>query len=272
MLQTLTNIHDRTHAEHPHARRYTDVEKDLCAYEYLTAGKAHYDYCSKNMTTMTVKSIQRYLKKDTIDITEGIINVNGLKSYLENNGYPPIVSLCEDATRITGAVEYDYTHDILRGLVSPLNSNGIPIINMFAASSPHKISNDIRLYPVGNYAYVQLALPLVKNSAPFVLFHSCSDNRFEATDVLNRWKYTENILREHGITVVSNTFDGDPRLLKAMKIRAGIDNEPTVSTFTPHFIIRNDTGAPINAQDMTHTVNKFRNRLLNTEMRIGNIL
>lgn len=220
---------------------------------------------------MTVKTIQRYLSKDTIDITEGIINVNGLKLYLENNGYPPIVALCEDATKITGTVEYDYIHDCLRGLISPLNAHGLPIVNMFAASSPHKICNDIRQYPVGNYAYVQLALPLIENSAPFVLFHTCTDNRFEAVDVLNRWKYTESLLRRHGIIVVANTSDGDPRLLKAMKIRASLETEHNISTLSPHFIVHNESGTPICAQDMIHTVNKFRNRFLNMDMQIGNI-
>ncbi|XP_055546378.1 uncharacterized protein LOC129730821 [Wyeomyia smithii] len=220
---------------------------------------------------MTVKSIQRHLKKDTIDVVEGVINVKGLKSYLERNGYPLIVALCEDATKITSNVEYNYLTDSLRGLVAPLNSNGLPTPNLFAASSPHVIINAIHKYPVGSYAYVQLALPLAINAAPYVLFHTCSDNRFEAADVLNRWTYTESILNQHGINVISNTSDGDPRLLKAMKIRAGLDNEITTSTFSPWFIVHNKPEVPMNVQDMVHIVNKFRNRFLNKEMQIGKL-
>lgn len=106
----------------------------------------------------------------------------------------------------------------------------------------------------------------------YVLFHTCSDNKFEAKDVLNRWKHTEYVLEREGIKVMAHASDGDPRLLKAMKIRAGYGSSDTPSRWGDWFRIRESLTTPINVQDMIHTVNKFRNRLINSDMQFGIVL
>lgn len=265
-------MHQTAKEKLPHARRYTNFEKDICAFEYLTAGNAHYEYISGNACMMTKKTIQRHLKDNTVQISEGIIDVEGLKAYLTRNQFPLAVVLCEDATKITATVEYDYLTDSLRGLVSPLNQNGLPDTHIFKACSAYKIAEDIKNYPQGNHAYVQLALPLAKDAAPYVLYHVCSDNKFESKDVLNRSQYTETKLRNEGIIVVAHASDGDPRLMKAMKARSGLETEPVISPWGPWFRVHNEAHTPFNVQDMIHAVNKFRNKLINSDMQIGKYL
>lgn len=255
------------------ASRYTSFEKDICAYQFLTAGRGNYAFLASNSSTISIKTIQRHLKQNTVQITEGKIDAKGLKQYLLRNEFPlAVVVLCEDATKIAAALEYDYISDSVRGLVSPLDEHGLPNTDLFTATSAYKMAEDIEKYPVGNHAYVQLALPLANNASPYVLFHTCSDNKFEAKDVLNRWKHTEYLLEREGIKVMAHASDGDPRLLKAMKIRAGYGSSDTPSRWGDWFRIRESLTTPINVQDMIHTVNKFRNRLINSDMQFGIVL
>lgn len=135
---------------------------------------------------MSNKTIQSHLKQNTINVTEGFVGVSGLKKYLVDNELPLVVCLCDDATKITPAIEYDYNTDSLRGLAAPLGENGLPLSGLLKASTPYKIVENIKEYPTGNYVYVQMALPLAIGAAPYVLYHVCSDNKFKAMDVLNR--------------------------------------------------------------------------------------
>lgn len=116
------------------------------------------------------------------------------------------------------------------------------------------------------------ALPLTREAAPYVIYHACSNNQFDYNDVLKRWAYTESLLKRHGITVLANASDGDSRLMKAMRIRAGFDRPCSPSTWGPWFRVDCFSKTPINVQDMIHTINKFRNRMLKGDMIIGKSL
>lgn len=269
-------MHLNNQYELPNGRRYSDLEKDICAFEYLTAGNAHYSYLLQNMSIAAKKTVQRHLKNDTNDLKEGEINAKGLKEYLMKNNFPFVVALCEDATRITPAIQYDFSNDCLRGLVSPFDENGLPTPNTFIANSPNKMISDIKTHPVGNYAYLQMAVPLCKEAAPFVLFHCCSDNRFTYENVEKRLTFTEELLRREGILVVSIASDGDSRLLKFMKKREGFDTIRSPSRWGDWFIADDKIDTPLSIQDMTHTVNKLRNRFAHSnkqpDLLIGNKL
>lgn len=269
LLKSLIEVHSRVNNEPLNARRYTEFEKDLWTFQYLTGGKGHYEYLANNLATMSIKTVVRHLKQNTVNIQEGKLDVQGLKSYLVNNNLPMAVVLCEDATRITATVEYDYENDSLSGLVAPLDLNGLPQTGCFPAKSPYSIIDDIESYPVGSYAYVQLAVPLSQTHAPFVLFHCCTDNKFQTKDVINRWKYTEMQLRNEGIRVIANASDGDPRLLKAMKIRSGFEQEHLISEWGLWYRVNDDPDFPVNVQDMIHGMNKCRNRMIKGDMQIG---
>lgn len=268
----MNGLPSKTEITNKQARRYNAIEKDMCAFEYLTTGNAHYEYLRSNMATMSKKTIQRHINEKTIHIKEGIINAEGLKAYLIKYGFPLAVVLCEDGTRITSSTDYDYNADSITGLGAPMDSNGLPVRNLFKANTPYKMASDLKSYPVGNYAYVQMAIPLSKEAAPYVIYHACSNNKFSYNDVLNRWNYTESLLKSHGITVLANASDGDTRLMKAMRIRAGFDRPCTPSPWGPWFRVDWFSKTPINVQDMTHTINKLRNRMLNGDMTIGKMI
>lgn len=275
ILKVMVNMHVRNKYTKPNGRRFTELEKDICAYQYLNSGKGHYTFWGRNMINISSKTLQTHIKENTLDITEGIINVAGLKEYLIKNNFPLVVMLCEDGTRITPAVQYDYRTDGLRGLVAPLDDiTGLPEQGTFVASSPTKMADDIKTHRVANYGYVQVAVPLCKGAAPFVLFHMCTDNRFTTDDVLNRWKYEETLLAMEKIQVVANAADGDNRVVKGQKIRAGFNKERS-SKWGEWFIVNDDPVDPLNFQDDTHTLNKMKNRLAHTEkqldLQIGNL-
>lgn len=219
---------------------------------------------------MSTKTIQRHMDKNTQEIKEGFLNIDGLKQYLVSNGFPLAVAISEDGTRITPAVEYDYKDDSLRGLVAPLDGNGLPLKNIFAASSAKKMKDDIDNYAVANYVYVVMATPLSPDAAPFVLYHACTDNRFTADDVLKRWKLEETLLQEAGIEVVARCSDGDPRLMKAMKMRSGLDQSGYFSPlWGKYYVVQEKPKVPPNSQDTTHELNKFKNSLIKRDMLIG---
>lgn len=274
-LKILTSMHINNKTKQHESRRYTNLEKDICAFKYLSGGRLDYTTAYKNQAAMCPKTVLRYIKDNTDDVQEGVINVKGLKKYLVSNGFPMRVSLCEDGTRITPAIEYDHSNNELRGLVADLDEHGLPKTKMFTATSPYKMKADIETKPVGNYAYVVMAMPLSPRAAPFVLYHSCSNNRFTADDVLRRWAFEEELLGQEGIEVVAHCSDGDPRLLKAMKMRAGLYEEDRGSVrWGEFFAAKDDSKITVPVQDPPHLMNKMRNRYAHSkklpDLQIGN--
>lgn len=263
-MNTLVSMHKRVKKENIHGRRYTEMEKDLITYNYLTAGKGHSEFLKGNAEMMCLRTLKRHIEKYSKDTMSGELDIDGLKTYLVQNNYPLVVFLCEDATRVTGTIEYNCKNDSITGLVAPFDSNGMPARGLFQASTPHKMIDDLSNFTIANYAYVQMALPLAADAAPYVFYFTSSDNKFSSTDVLQRWNYSERMLGAAGITVIGHASDGDSRLMKAMQIRSCLG---TRTTFASWFIV--DSSRPICVQDMHHTVNKLRNRILKRDLDIG---
>lgn len=69
--------------------------------------------------------------------------------------------------------------------------------------------------------------------------------------------------------MVSHASDGDSRLMKAMKVRSGLEKCAVPSPWGWWFRVDCEKGA-VNIQDMVHTVNKFRNKLVRSDLKIGN--
>uniref|UniRef100_A0A8D8FAG8 (northern house mosquito) hypothetical protein n=1 Tax=Culex pipiens TaxID=7175 RepID=A0A8D8FAG8_CULPI len=269
LLDMYLRMHMRAQNENIHSRRYLDLEKDLCTLNYVTTGNMNFEYFNMNINTMSITTVQRHMSQYSRDIKEGVLDIEGLKKYLLSNGYPPVVTLCEDATRITAATEYDEINDCLTGLVAPLDEHGFPQLGLFKATTPFKMISDVRSYPLANYVYIQLALPLCSHAAPFVLYYTSSNNKFTKGDVLSRWAFTETELRAENILVLAYITDGDPRYLATMKERSGLGALQTPSPLGDWFSVVYPPVNPICAQDMPHTANKFRNGMLRSEMEIG---
>lgn len=71
-----------------------------------------------------------------------------------------IVALSEDGTRVLSRVEYDSRHNSLVGLVSPFDTNGMPVQDYCPASSAQKIINGFKNLRKAEYAIVTMVQPV----------------------------------------------------------------------------------------------------------------
>lgn len=226
-----------------------------------------YETLYANLPLPSLSTISRTIGNSVCDIPEGIFRAKDLKEFLVTINLPLAVWISEDATRITGRVQYDVRSNQLVGFVLPLN-NGIPITGTYTASSAAKIQDSFQSGIVASLAYVFIAQPIIANAPSFCLCLFGTDNKFYGTDVLKRWKYMIECLRAEGISVLGVSSDGDPRLLTAMrsKCKLGIDNDTytdmTGNEFrTPYFHTEFEPEiVPI--QDTVHIGAKLRTRLL----------
>lgn len=62
-----------------------------------------------------------------------------------------------------------------------------------------------------------MAQPLSEKAPIFCVALFGSNNRFEAIDVANRWKWMSEEARKHNISLLGFSSDGDTRLLKCMQ-------------------------------------------------------
>lgn len=196
--------------------------------------------------------------------------LNELKKFLIRNKYPFDICWSEDATRITGGVEYKSSTDSLSGLVAPMDINGMPLQKIFHCSSPAKVIEDMRKHPVGRNVHVCMAQPMMKNSAPFCTLFFCTDNKFSSQDVMNRWNWIKTELDKEGIRIVCKASDGDTRFISAMMKSMELpcnDVNPYGDWFKS-----NTKKTDICIQDPTHLANKFRTRLMKrgNQLILGN--
>lgn len=199
----------------------------------------------------------------------GVIDVVGLKRYLSKNGYPLVVMLAEDGTRITPRAQYDERTNNMTGLVAPLDHTGLPKPNYFNASDAQEMADKLKSCPLASTAYVQLAVPLAPNAAPYVLLYMGTNNGFTYLDVLKRWIYTIEQLKEHGITVFGIASDGDPKLLKSMLSITQFADIPCAELGDR--FVWSLAQRTLLYQDTTHAVNRIRSKLFNRkrELLIG---
>lgn len=141
-----------------------------------------------------------------------------LKEFLVSRDLPLTVWLSEDATRITGRIQYDSASNQLVGFVLPSNKQRLPISGTYEATSARKIQESFETGTISSLAYVIIAQSLAHNASSFCFSIFGTDNKFFYDDVLKRWVYIVESLRKQGIAVIGVSSDGDPRLLKGMRI------------------------------------------------------
>lgn len=82
----------------------------------------------------SISSVNRYIRKMNTNIVEGVLRTQDLLNYLQERNLPLIIAISEDATRLTGEVQYDTRTNQLMGFVLPINSaTGMPISFSFNA-------------------------------------------------------------------------------------------------------------------------------------------
>lgn len=121
-------------------------------------------------------------------VREGEFRFQALKEYLQERSIPNIIRVSEDATRITGRIQYDQQYDQVSGFTPPLSSDGVPIVGSFPAETSEMIEKYFSSSKIGNYAYVIMAQPLHEGFPALCLSVFSSDNRFMSSQVISRWK------------------------------------------------------------------------------------
>lgn len=131
---------------------------------------------------------------DKEKILEGELRCESLLNYLEATKAPRKIFASEDASGIVSKIVYDSRNNQLIGLVSPLNENGMPLINSFRADSAERIKELLTL-PKSSLIYAVVAQPIKPKVPPYILQIFGTNNKFTAHDVLKRWTFTENELK-----------------------------------------------------------------------------
>lgn len=130
--------------------RYNETIKEFASYMFMLAGRIAYETLCKNIPFPSVSSISRYLQEKGPKIIEGNLRCKELLEYLEKRNLPLQVWLSEDATRVTGRIQYDSKSNQLVGFVLPLDSNGMPIQMSFMARSAKEIEDHFKKESTAN--------------------------------------------------------------------------------------------------------------------------
>lgn len=252
--------------------RYDDEMKSYASYYRLIAGPLAYQTLQKNLPHVlpSLSSVNRYVHKTNCHVTEGVLRCEELCQYLEERGLEKIVALSEDATRITGRIQYDKFTNQIVGFAPPLNKeNGLPVPFSFPARNAQEIIQHFNeKNTTSALVNVVMATPISKNPmSSFCLLIYGTDNKYSADDVCNRWKSIIQQLGEVGVKVLSISTDSDPRYNTAMKKLSQLGNPSKIFRELNWFCCGDRDFSrifPVFFQDATHLALKLRNLLLKT--------
>lgn len=259
--------------------RYESVLKLFATYIFIIGGRILYETLAANLPFPSVSTISRTINAYAASLVEGTCRVAELKTFLQARNLTPFVWLSEDATRITGRIQYDPNTNQLIGFVLPLDDNGMPVAFSFIATSAKVIQEHFTNNTAASSLYTIMAQPLQNDAPCFCLCIFGTDNKFRADHVMKRWDYMTSKLKDHGITVVGISSDGDSRLMKAMRIKTNIGIK------SPNFqAIGDNLNIPefhtkilptfLCTQDTVHIGAKLKSRLLKPSiiMPLGNFV
>ncbi|XP_034235749.1 uncharacterized protein LOC117642048 [Thrips palmi] len=217
MLNLLLECAKSNAGKKPGGWRFHEVVKELAFLIYSLGGLALYEVlCYKqNFPFPSITTIRRKIYCND-KFVEGVFRIKQLKQFLILHECPLTVHLCEDATVVTGRIQYDSASNQIVGPTLPLDSNGLPIIGSFPATSASKIAEYFEKYDTSRYAYCIMAVPLKQGAPSFCLSLYGTNNKFKASDVKSRLAWTQEALHKEGIQVISFASDGDTRLLSTM--------------------------------------------------------
>lgn len=256
--------------------RYPTSIKHYSVYSYIAGGKWHYEINSKNLPLPSVSTVTKYIQKYSPNIIEGEFRGTALLKYLKKFNLAKTVWLSEDATGIEARYEYDPKTNQIIGLSLPLDEeSGLPQCYSYLARNEDEIKRHVNNRNRAKLIYVIMAQPMSENCPPFPLLLFGTNNKFNTTDVLNRWKFITQELKKIGIEVLGISSDADTRLLSAMRHQTKIGTQDKMDVildnhleifYEPYF-----NAVPTELlfiQDPIHNVTKLRNRLLNSAICI----
>ena len=163
--------------------RYDNALKLFATYLYTIGGRMLYETLYANLPLPSLTTVSRTINKYNYFIREGQCRAKELKEFLISRNLPLVVWLSEDATRLTGRVQYDKETNQLIGFVLPFDSNGMPIANTCSATSVNKMEESFNNGTIAKLIYVVIAQSLVERGPPFSLCLFGTDNKFTYIDV-----------------------------------------------------------------------------------------
>lgn len=106
---------------HMNARRFDSEYMAYCSYHHISGGPKTFETMKLNDydAMPSIHSIEKYIYKNKLTITEGKLRHLELAPYLKALKLDPYVSLSEDATNVTGTFEYFPKLNQIIGLVPP---------------------------------------------------------------------------------------------------------------------------------------------------------
>jgi hypothetical protein len=243
-------------------------------YLFLTGGPKLYETLHANLPIPHTRTITRLLETEN-NITEGVLQDEGLLTFLNDNEYPKKVWISEDGSKIIEKIQFDSRTNSLVGVVLPFDKNGMPILERNKATSAASIQL-LMTKEKSSILYIMMAKPVIQNSKPFLLCFFGTSNKFKTEDVLQRWKHVEQTLNNKGIEVMGYSSDGDSRLLRSMRILSGLPVSIPPSSNIPiswrnWFCADFLPDRPVCAQDTVHIGTKYRTRFLKKDkpLKIG---
>lgn len=262
LLKSLLSAADRNANRKEGGYRYDPEVKHYAALLRMIAGPFAYEILQRNlkMCLPSLPSTNRYIRSSNCHISEGILRCEELAFYLAERSLEPVVCLSEDATRITGRVQYDAKSNQLVGFVLPLNEqNGLPIPFMFPARNAEEILNSFSENQPAHFLNVIMAQPIA-NVPAFCLMVFGSDNKYTGEDVANRWDNITKQLAKVNVKVLTISSDSDPKYNKAMRLLSKLGHKTDFAWFSSYL----NPNGPFFIQDIIHLLTKLRNFLLRT--------
>lgn len=212
VLNKLKNVADMNIFRTQAGYRYDDGIKDFAAYVRMLAGRMAYETIHRNLELAipSISTIDRYIRKKNNPLIEGELRCQQLLNYLEERRLPLIVSLSEDATRISGRPQYDSKTNQIVGFVLPCDHKGMPIPMSFPGRSALEMVHHFTYQETAHLVNVVMAKPLA-NSPAFCLLLFAANSKFTAESAMGRWAYISAELAKLGILVIAVSTDSDPR-------------------------------------------------------------
>lgn len=267
-LKKLNAIADRNILVKKAGYRFNIDIKQIATYMRVLGGALLYETIHRNLELAipSIDTTNRFIRKTQNQMVEGCLRTNELLQYLNERSLPLAVAISEDATRISGRIEYDHRTNQISGFVLPINKDtGMPIPRSFPARTRDEIlSHFAHNTHVANFVNVIMAKPLA-NYPSFCLLLYSSDGKYTSEDVNKRWNFIVAELQKFNIKVLTISSDSDPRYNSAM--RRGSMLGSTSDIFDAEWFcsgLSEFYEFPFYVQDHVHNLTKLRNLFLRT--------
>lgn len=181
---------------------YSEQEKMIALYIYITGGKQLYDNLQANLGLPSHQTILRYLH-DSKSTKEGEFDFDGCADFIKRQGYVNYVWLSEDDTKVNPGLRYDKKEDIIVGFNLPINHReGIPELGVYKFSSIKALQNYLHKSKVSSYVKLISVKSLTPGSVPFVLVMYGTSGSDDSVLTANRWTYVQTGLAAKGIFLI----------------------------------------------------------------------